>query len=166
MTTKKKAKKKTSKKATKKVTKNPPHRPKGSYEIKIEEKDYNTVSTLSGFGFSQDDMAVALGMSRATFVRRLSEDTRLREAVLKGKIHANNAVAGVAYKMATSGKSARMTQYWLSCQAGWSQTSKLEVTGAEGMPLNPDTEFAAKINKMTPEELAAFIAEKEQKKSS
>lgn len=47
----------------------------------------------------------------------------------------NAKVAKVALDMALSGRNPEMTQFWLKTRAGWSEKQRLEITGADGGPL-------------------------------
>lgn len=87
--------------------------------IKIID-DYKKVSELAGLGFSVKSIAAYLGMSKATFDRRVSEDEDLKLALDRGRAKAYELVANTAYKMATSGNHPSMTQFWLKCREGWS----------------------------------------------
>jgi len=47
----------------------------------------------------------------------------------------NAKVAKVALDMALSGRNPEMTQFWLKSRAGWCEKNRLEITGADGGPI-------------------------------
>jgi len=56
----------------------------------------------------------------------------------------NNAVGKVALQMALSGAMPDMTKFWLKARAGWKETKAVELSGANGGPI----EFAEVKRKM------------------
>jgi hypothetical protein len=57
-----------------------------------------------------------------------------RELSVAGKI-SNLVVARKALEMASSGRFPDMTKFWLKSQAGWKETSGIELTGKDGGPV-------------------------------
>lgn len=83
------------------------------------------IERLAGLGMSQKDMAYVLGLSRSMIQRRLIDQPEVAEAVEKGKARASAAVRSTAFKMATSGKCAVMTMFWLKCRENWRESSEI-----------------------------------------
>jgi len=80
------------------------------------------VTDLSAHGFKVKDISIFTGSEQ-------SEDAveqSFSEEIDKGAIQANLAVAKVLFAMATSGKSAAATTFWLRCRAGWTVQTKNE----------------------------------------
>ena len=77
------------------------------------------LSELAGKGLSISKIAAAVGVSKATLDRRISEDEELKLVIEKGRANIIEQVASVALQMAISGKHPAMTQFWLRCNAGW-----------------------------------------------
>ena len=92
-----------------------------------------TVSVMKGLGMSTKEIGDIL----------LIEDSLLKlyyKRELSGASpYVNLAVAKVALSMALSGQSADMTKFWLKTQAGWRETNNIELTGANGAPLELTT---------------------------
>jgi hypothetical protein len=52
----------------------------------------------------------------------------------RGGLEANSNVAQALYKMATSGKHAAATMFWLKCRAHWRERGTLETVSAAVAP--------------------------------
>ena len=85
---------------------------------------------LAGFGTRHEDIATYLGVTRPTLRKHYKEE------LATGSIKANSAVAKTLYKLAIDGDS-RSCMFWLKTRAGWRETDRHEITGAEGAPLIP-----------------------------
>jgi len=96
-------------------------RTKGTLEWNPSVKDIKQIESLAGYGMTIKDMAAIFGVSKPTFERRKKEMTEITEAINRGKALALSSVSQTAYKMASSGKSAPMTQFWLKVRGGWSE---------------------------------------------
>lgn len=87
-----------------------------------------------------DGKPVSLGLLEREF----------REELDTATIKANATVAGALYKKALAGNVTAMI-FWLKTRAGWRETNRVELTGANGGPVQsmpgPD------LSKLTPEEL-------------
>ena len=77
------------------------------------------IEIMSSYGASMEAIAKAFDVSKRTLERRISDSEALKRALIKGRESACNDVARVAFEMATSGKCAKMTQFWLQTQNGW-----------------------------------------------
>lgn len=89
------------------------------------------VKELSGVGIKQEQIASILKISDDTLRKYFKEELELGIA----DAHANMARA--IYKKAING-SEKLMMYYGNCQMGWSEKSKVEITGANGGPLNID----------------------------
>lgn len=99
-----------------------------------ENKD--KVKSLSAMGTRFEDIALELDISADTLTKYY------RKELDKGRITANAKVAQGLYNQAIGGNtSAQM--FWLKTRAGWKETSKHEITGADGsaIPLSVAVEF-------------------------
>jgi len=94
------------------------------------EKSRAEVLALAGFGTRHDDIATYIGITKKTLYKNY------REELDTGAIKANSAVAKTLYKLAIDGDS-RSCMFWLKTRAGWRETDRHEITGAEGAPLIP-----------------------------
>lgn len=75
--------------------------------------------TYYGLGLTIADMSALIGVSKATFERRMNDQPDLAEGLLKGKAKADAQVTQSAFKQAISGKNPAMTMFWLKCRKGW-----------------------------------------------
>lgn len=94
------------------------------------EKTRAEVLALAGFGTKHIDIARYIGIGEGTLRKNY------REELDTGAIKANSAVAKTLYKLAIDGDS-RSCMFWLKTRAGWRETDRHEITGAEGAPLIP-----------------------------
>ena len=90
--------------------------------FKSDRKMHGTVRELSAHGFTAKDIAAFTGaeLSEEEFKQSFSQ------AFDRGAIQANLDVAKALYEMATSGKCAAATTFWLRCRAGWTVQTKNE----------------------------------------
>lgn len=98
-------------------------------KIDITDKLLKQVETLAGFGLTDDNIALVIGISEGTLKRRF------REELDRGRALAKATVAQTAFKMATSGKQPAMTMFWLKTQCRWKETVVQEHVGEDGNPI-------------------------------
>jgi hypothetical protein len=92
------------------------------------------VEKMAGHGLTLDQIADCLNIGERTLERRFSEDTVVLAAYKRGKAVAINAVAKTVYQKAVAGEGA-FPFFYLKTQAGWRETNRMEVTGADGGPV-------------------------------
>lgn len=98
-------------------------RPKGT-GIKI---DYERLRNLAARGLNKVQIALCLGISRATLFNHLDNDEAFEEAYAKGKAEGIAAVAARLLKAIEGGDTQAM-MFYLRTQAGWKERSVIEVT--------------------------------------
>lgn len=91
------------------------------------ETERKQVEALSGYGLPLDQIAVLVrkGISVDTLTTHFSEELML------GKAKANSQVGRTLFKKATDGDTTAMI-WWSKTQMKWSETQKVEHTGANG----------------------------------
>lgn len=89
------------------------------------------VETMAGFGITEDDIALSIGISAPTLRKHYRSELDL------GHIKANSAVAQSLYKKALGDGASAVTAaiFWLKTRAGWKETTVTEHTGADGGPV-------------------------------
>ena len=105
-------------------------------EHKPTEEKRKLVRTLAAVGITHEDIAKKIDISSDTLVKYY------REELDDGRIDAIAQVGQKLYQNAISGNlSAQM--FYLKTRAGWSETNKHEITGANGsaIPLSVAVEF-------------------------
>jgi hypothetical protein len=87
--------------------------------------------TLAGYGISQDEIALVLGVAPKTLRDRYRDDLD------RGTARANAAVAQNLYRKATgdSRESVTAAMFWLRCRAGWSEFSPAPARPQHETPL-------------------------------
>ena len=87
--------------------------------IELGEKEIKQIEYASGLGLKMNDISALLGFSRATLFRIADRDPRVEEAIDRGKSKAASKVMQTLFELATSGKSAASTMFWLKTQMKW-----------------------------------------------
>lgn len=103
--------------------------------IELSEEEIKRIETMAGLGLNVIQMAAILGMSKATFDRRMSDTPGANEALEKGRSIAAQNVMATAFKMAVGGKHPAMTMFWLKCRERWKETAMIEHSGPDGKPI-------------------------------
>ena len=86
------------------------------------------VKSLAAYGTRQEAIAEVVGVTAKTLRKHF------RKELDRGATEANTQVAQTMFRMATSGKSAASTIFWLKCRAGWRQNA---ATGREAKETSP-----------------------------
>lgn len=89
---------------------------------------------MAGLGMPYEQMAAIFGVSLSTFELALKKDNTLVQGLMRGRAKASAIVRESAFNLAKAGEPS-MVRYWLNCREKWQESSKLEVTGADGAPL-------------------------------
>lgn len=81
-----------------------------------------SVSVMACLGIDPKDIAVVLNIEEKMLKLYYSKELRVSKNL------ANAMVARVALRMAMSGASSDMTKFWLKTQAGWKETTGIDIT--------------------------------------
>ena len=81
---------------------------------KVDPRDFPRIYEMSKQGLSKKNIAIILGFSADTFWKRCKDQPGVGEAYDRGKAEGIRGVSQAAYKMASSGKDAGMTRWWLA----------------------------------------------------
>lgn len=125
-----------------------------AHKKRLSESEIKQIETMAGLGLKIEQMAAVLGMSKATFDRRMNDTKGASESLEKGRSAAALNVTKTAYQLATGGKVPAMTMFWLKCRERWKETSVHEVSGVDGKPIETKD-----VTKLTNEELDAKLLE-------
>lgn len=106
-------------------------------KIKI---DLAKVESLAANGLTQEQIALALGISASTLDNRKRENVEFVDAIKRGKA---KGIALVTNKLMESIKGGNITGmiFFLKTQAGWKETNIQEHTGADGKPIAHSVEI-------------------------
>ena len=85
---------------------------------KEEPLPFIDISRLAELGLTLEQIGYALGMSKKTLQRRMTENEDVKDAIEIGRAKALSKVAQTAYDMATSGDEPAMTMFYLKCTGG------------------------------------------------
>lgn len=109
----------------------------------VTEDNTRMVEQMSGMGVPQEQIASIVGCSVDTLFKYFEEQMKL------GKGKANFKVAQTLYQQAVKGN-VPAAIFWLKTQAKFKETDKLEITGADGGPIEINeakSKLLAGINK-------------------
>ncbi len=95
------------------------------------EIDLRKVEEYAQVCDSEEEIALALGVSYGTFQNRKRDSSEFCEAVKKGRAKANIFVGGKLMEKIKNGDTASII-FYLKTRAGWKETSRTELTGANG----------------------------------
>lgn len=93
---------------------------------------------------SEEEIALALGISQATLIRRKKEYADFANAIKRGKAKANVFVGGKLMQKIKNGDTASII-FYLKTRCGWKETQKIEadVTQREKIPEGLPAMYAA-----------------------
>lgn len=126
-----------------------------SDRITFTTKQIAQIESLSGVGMTVEEIADYMGVSKATFDRRVAEIPDLKEALRVGRTRAQGAVYRAAYEMATDKKHSDFTKFYMRSRYGWSEKQEIELSGKVGV--DPEGSFLDQLKGMSTEELANFV---------
>lgn len=86
------------------------------------------VKALAAVGIRYEDIADKIEISADTLVKYYKKELD------DGRVDANAAVARSLYEQAKTGNTTAMI-FWLKTRAGWKETDRHEITGADGSSL-------------------------------
>lgn len=119
-----------------------------SDKIKLSNEQINDIEGFSAIGLTQEQIAHILGVSPDTIQRRIKEgDSRITEAISRGKSLAIGNVAKKAYELAIGGNSA-MIKYYLAIHNGWHEKPTVNICGSppdENKKEETEKEYQANI---------------------
>jgi len=127
-------------------------------KIEFTQKQINQVEALASV-LTVEQISEYFGISSNTFTRLRRDNPEIDRAYRKGKAKAIQEVAeGLLNKAKAGNLSASI--FYLKTRAGWRETNRTELTGADGKPIQADVNSKKKImvdlSTKTTEELLAF----------
>ena len=100
----------------------------GHKPFRVTDMNRAQVKALAAFGTPQEDIARMIGTSEPTLRKHFRHELDVAMA------EANAKVASSLFKMATSGNVAAAI-FWSKARMGWRETTRTEVTGENGGPV-------------------------------
>lgn len=96
--------------------------------------DPQKISELACYGLTQEQIADFFAISESGLHLKFRADPKLRIAYKKGRAEAVSKVARTVYEKAMAGNVV-CAFFYLKTQAGWRETDRHELTGADGGPI-------------------------------
>lgn len=87
---------------------------------------------------NEEEIANALGISYSTLQSRKRENEEFKSAIKRGKAKANVFVGGKLMEKIKSGDTASII-FYMKSRCGWKETSRSEITGADGGAVKIET---------------------------
>jgi hypothetical protein len=104
------------------------------------EVDLKKVEEYAQVCDSEEEIALALGISYSTLQNRKRDYESFRNALKRGKAKANVFVGGKLLEKVKAGDTA-CTIFYMKTRCGWRETNKLELTGENGSPVKIQNVF-------------------------
>lgn len=83
---------------------------------------------------SEEEIALALGISQATLIRRKKDYDDFANAIKRGKAKANVFVGGKLMQKIKDGDTASII-FYLKARCGWREVNRTELSGPNGGPI-------------------------------
>jgi hypothetical protein len=93
---------------------------------------------------TKQQLADYFGCCFNTLARAMIRQPEFGEAYRKGKVLAIVEMAGSVQKRGIEGD-VGAAKFWLSHQAGWTETKRTEVTGKDGDPIDIDMQWTIEV---------------------
>ena len=107
----------------------------GRPKHKVTEDNQELVKSLSAVGIKYEDIASRLSISSDTLVKYYKSELD------EGRIDANARIGKSLYDSAREGNTAAQI-FWLKTRAGWKETDRHELVGADGSPMEMIVKWA------------------------
>lgn len=98
------------------------------------EVDLKKVEEYAQACDSEEEIALALGISYSTLRRRKRDSEQFEQALKRGKAKANIFVGGKLMQKIRDGDTASII-FYLKARCGWRETSRTELSGPGGAPI-------------------------------
>ncbi len=93
---------------------------------------------------SEEEIALALGISQDTLARRKKDYADFAEAIKRGRAKANVFVGGKLMQKIKVGDTASII-FYLKTRGGWKETCRTELTGADGGAIKTEGSVTVKL---------------------
>lgn len=100
--------------------------------------DLDKVEELAQVCDSEEEIALALGVSYSTLRRRKADSERFEQAIKRGKAKANVFVGGALMEKIRNGDTASII-FYMKSRCGWKETNRTELTGQDGGAVKVET---------------------------
>lgn len=96
----------------------------------ISEEDRDSIQVMAGYGLTVEQIAHVLGMSKATFERKVQEDPSIYEGLEKGRAVGYAQVAQTLFQMATVDKNVTAAIFFAKSRLGWAERMVVDNRGS------------------------------------
>ena len=93
--------------------------------------DLATVERLASQGLNKAQVAAMIGLSESQWYVREETEPDIREAYKKGKSKGVLAISNALFEQARNGNVTAQI-FYLKCNGGWRENTRVEITGADG----------------------------------
>jgi hypothetical protein len=119
----------------------------------LTKEQLELLQKLSGIRLPMDQIATMLDISYDTLDRMSKSSGAVRAAIDKGRAKGSSLYRQTVYQMAVGEKNPRMLEFWGKTQEGFKTADRLELTGADGGPVN-----TLSLDHLSDEELETRLA--------
>lgn len=121
------------------MSNNPPHRPPRVFTPEEIKECFELSPSLT-----KQQLADYFGCCFNTLQKAMTRQPELAEAYRKGKALAIAQMAGSLQAKGMDGD-VNAAKFWLSHQAGWTETKRTELTGRDGDPIEVDMQWTIEV---------------------
>jgi hypothetical protein len=123
----------------------------GSNAYEPDDNDRKQVLVLVGMGLTHDQIAKVMGISDESLRKHFREELDTGEAKLNAKVAQN------LFNIATSKQSGCVPAaiFWMKTRAGWREKDRVELTGADGGPIQIEAK-TVEVDDLDEEQLDAL----------
>jgi hypothetical protein len=118
------------------------------------------VEKLASQGLNKAQVAAMCGLGESQWYVREQDEPEISEAYKRGKAKGVLTISNALFEQAKSGNTTAQI-FYLKCNGGWRENTRIEITGADGGPVKHERQDAEKqlLDKL------AGIAARENKKA-
>jgi len=123
----------------------------GSNAYEPDDNDRKQVLVLVGMGLTHDQISKVMGLSDESLRKHFREELDTGEAKLNAKVAQN------LFNIATSKQSGCVPAaiFWMKTRAGWREKDRVELTGADGGPIQIEAK-TVEVDDLDEEQLDAL----------
>lgn len=107
------------------------------HKTKFTKDDLKKIEGMAAVRLPNDMIASIMGISKETFARMVKTDAALRDVIDSGRSNFSGKVRNTLAKMATTPGKDQMAalKFWCQTQEGFKSADRIELTGADGGPV-------------------------------
>ena len=94
--------------------------------------------TLASQGLNQQQVAAVIGISDTQWYERIKKKPEIGDAYKRGKAKGVLVISNALFDQARNGNITAQI-FYLKCMGGWRENTRIEITGADGGPIQNES---------------------------